>query len=119
MLTCVTPPAQAVGLVDVTVLNSEGFDTVTDGFLFGFVRSDVDADTEIDINDALFGLEYLFTFGPAPICPDAFDIQDDGDHDLQDSIHLLTFIFLQGPPPAPPYPAPGLDPTDDDPFGCI
>ena len=38
-LTCVTPSAAALGPVDVTVANEMGFDTLAEGFLYGFVRS--------------------------------------------------------------------------------
>jgi hypothetical protein len=36
---------------------------------------------------------------------------------VTDAVLILNFLFKQWAPPAPPYPAPGYDPTPDE-IGC-
>ncbi len=60
-----------------------------------FVRGDVDGDGGIGPADAISLLQYLFTGGKAPDCPDAADIDDDGVLSLQDAISVLR-VGLRG-----------------------
>ena len=57
-------------------------------------------------------LEYLFLGGAAD-CEDAADANDDGVVDVSDGIFILDFLFNGGRAPPPPYPSPGLDPSED------
>jgi hypothetical protein len=76
-----------------------------------FRRGDANADTELDLSDAVFTLSYLFVGGPAPGCLQSADADDTDEVDLTDAIYLLNFLFLAGPEPRAPFAACGLDPT--------
>jgi hypothetical protein len=82
-----------------------------------FIRGDVNMDTNVDIADVIYHLDYTFLGGPLPICMDAGDANDDGISDISDAIFLLYYFFLGGPGPWVPFPNPGIDWTDDT-LGC-
>lgn len=82
-----------------------------------FVRADVNSDSGVDVADAIFLLDYLFTQGTAPGCDDAADANDDGLIDIGDGIAILGYLFDNGAPPPAPFPNPGIDPTPDS-LGC-
>ena len=71
----------------------------------------------MDLSDAVFILSYLFAQGAEPACLDAADANDDGLVDLSDAVFILAYQFAGGPQPPPPFPQPGVDPTDDG-LGC-
>lgn len=78
-----------------------------------FTRAHANADSVLDISDAIFTLSYLYTGGPDPDCLDAADANDDGAVDTSDGIYTLRFLYSGGPPPPAPFPAAGQDPTAD------
>ncbi len=78
-----------------------------------FVRGDANGDSEVDISDPIWVLNYLFLGGNPPPCLTAADANDDGGVDLTDVISLITSLFLSGGPLPPPGPVPGFDPTVD------
>ncbi|MFN0060278.1 MAG: IPT/TIG domain-containing protein [Planctomycetota bacterium] len=117
-LTCETPPSTFIGSVDVLVSNDLGSDSVVNGFTYGFVRGDANDDCTVDLADAIYGLDYLFTQGPAPACEDALDANDDGDLRIADCIYIIAYLFDGGSPPPVPFNPAGLDPTGD-PLGCL
>ena len=43
-----------------------------------------------------------------------FDANDDGVLNLTDPVRLLRYRFVGGAPLPPPFPDPGIDPTEDD-----
>ena len=56
--------------------------------------------------------------GTGPVsCEDACDADDTGELTVADPIYMLEDLFQDGPDPSGPYPACGLDPTDDM-LGC-
>ena len=77
-----------------------------------FVRGDCNVDGVITVADPVYNLEYLFENGPSE-CLDAQDSNDDGTLDISDPIYNLGYQFNMGPPPPAPFPACGVDPTDD------
>ena len=79
-----------------------------------FLRGDVNNDGRISLSDSLMLRRYFFTGAREPTCLDAADVNDDGTMNLSDMVYLPNFAFLGGNPPAAPYPAVGVDPTDDD-----
>jgi len=83
-----------------------------------FVRGDGNGDGSLDLGDPVFLLNFLFASGPAPDCFDSVDIDDDGRLTIGDAVSLLNFLFAGGGAPRPPYPDPGIDPTEDD-LGCV
>ena len=70
-----------------------------------FRRGDCDQSGEVDFNDAIFHLKFLFlgeNEDEMARCPDACDSDDSGDDDFTDDINLLKFLFLgQGTIPTP------------------
>ncbi|MEM7165056.1 MAG: dockerin type I repeat-containing protein [Planctomycetota bacterium] len=82
-----------------------------------FRRGDCNADGGINLADAIFFLNTLFTT-PAPTasCSDACDCNDDGDLNLADAVRLLNGLFAAQPLPGP-YPECGSDATSDA-VGC-
>ena len=82
-----------------------------------FLRGDADSSGDIDINDGVSGLNYLFLGGPAPSCLDAFDTDDDGQLTVGDGIGVFNYLFLGGEAPEAPFPGCGADLTKD-PLTC-
>ncbi|MCZ6793142.1 MAG: hypothetical protein O7J95_05960, partial [Planctomycetota bacterium] len=83
-----------------------------------FSRGDANADTSIDISDAIFILAFLFLGGADPVCHESLDIDDGGEINITDAVNLLVGLFLGGTEPAPPFPECGLDPTPNDGQTC-
>ena len=86
---------------------------------FLFVRGDANYNQSVNIADAIFLLDYLFTSGEASVCPDAVDSNDDGQINIGDAIYLLNFLFSSGETIPYPYPGYGIDPTADDLGACL
>ena len=87
-----------------------------------FLRGDANADTNCDIADGIWVLNWLFINGQEPTCFDAADFDDNGLVTIGDAM-LMIFYYLhaEGMPSMPPannYPEAGLDPTDDT-LDCI
>jgi len=86
-----------------------------------FQRADCNADSLINIGDAIFGLGALFPPSGGspnvPQCDDACDANDDGLVNIGDMITILGSLFPPaGAPPTvipPPFGACGADPTAD------
>ena len=76
-------------------------------------RGDVDANSEVDITDALRILMVLFVGDELLSCEDAADWDDDGKFDISDVVRLLQFQFMGATPPAEPGTECGEDPTTD------
>ena len=79
-----------------------------------FRRGDTNADSRVDISDAVSLLNCLFLGGACPTCLDAADSNDSGKTDLSDAVYTLNRLFLGGQEiPLPGTDACGTDPTDD------
>jgi len=79
-----------------------------------FLRGDVSADGQLQLNDPIQLLTFLFAGGAAPVCPDAADLDDSGDFTIGDAVRALNYLFANGAPPADPGAlACGPDPTVD------
>ena len=101
------------GHSEFPLLTSSTVSIVEQGESGLFLRGDTDGNTTLDITDAVRILNYLFLGGSPPICEDASDVFDSGTVDISAAIALLNYLFLGGATPAVPFPAPGLDPSDD------
>jgi len=101
------------GLSEFPLLTSSTVSVVGQGESGVFLRGDTDGNTTLDITDAVRILNFLFLGGAPPTCEDASDVFDSGTVDISAAIALLNYLFLGGPTPAVPFPAPGLDPSDD------
>ena len=69
-----------------------------------FVRGDTNADSSVDITDAVFVLNFLFLGGDNPPCRDAANVDDSPAIDITDGIYVLNFLFLGGAAPPSPFP---------------
>lgn len=66
------------------------------------VRGDVSPDGEVNIQDLLFLVSFMFSQGPAPECETAADINGNGvGPDIEDLFYLVTYMFGEGPAPVP------------------
>ncbi|MBN1420686.1 MAG: hypothetical protein JXP34_18080 [Planctomycetes bacterium] len=82
-----------------------------------FVRGDTNADTSMDIGDAITTLDFLFLSKPIP-CVASANANGDESMDIGDAIYLLNYLFIDGPPPAEPFPECGPDPIPGSLFPC-
>jgi hypothetical protein len=85
-----------------------------------FLRGDANADSRVDIGDAISVLGYLFGAEQDPSkakvaqCLDAADANDDGRIDIVDAISILGYLFAQSGDLPEPFGECGSDPTTDD-----
>ncbi len=77
-----------------------------------FLRGEVNSDNRVNIADPVMITLYLFKGYPIK-CVKSADVNDDGEVRLDDVMYLLHYLFLSGRVIPPPFPTPGLDPTDD------
>jgi hypothetical protein len=78
-----------------------------------FTRGDTDRNGRVELSDVIRLFQSLFLGEPFVGCRDAYDMDDSGVLDLSDGISTLNFLFLGKTAPPMPFPAPGLDPTED------
>jgi hypothetical protein len=64
-----------------------------------FICGDADGSGEIDIDDGVFLIMYIFASGAAPDPMDSGDCDCTGACDIDDVTYLINYIFLQGPEP--------------------
>ena len=91
-----------------------------------FVRGDADSTGNINLNDGIVILNFLFLGFAPPQCMDAADADDSGGLLLNDSVLLFNWLFSGAAAPAAPTPSAGnyleadcgADPTDSDALGC-
>jgi aminopeptidase N len=65
----------------------------------GIDRGDVDDSGNIDVDDAVFLIQYIFAAGPAPDPLEKGDVDCSGGVDIDDVVYLVTYIFGSGPEP--------------------
>ena len=82
-------------MFDVSVTNSRGGDSWEDFFLYGWLRGDVDVNGEINLQDAMDILNYMFVYEESRpiICWDAADVTDDAKINIADPIFLLYLLY--------------------------
>ncbi len=108
------PPVENV----VVVAGAGSFAALDHGSVtFGpgsFQRGDLNADTVVDISDAVAALSVLFIpETDPPICMKSADVNDDSNFDVSDAVFLLSSLFVFGAPDIPEPTICGVDPTDD------
>jgi hypothetical protein len=60
---------------------------------------DVNGDKQIDIEDVVYLINYLFVHGPAPNPIEHADVDRDGKVNIADVVYLINYLFIDGPPP--------------------
>jgi hypothetical protein len=56
------------------------------------VLGDVNADGIVDVSDPIAFENYLFQFGPDPVCREAADVNDDGLIELDDATVIVSYL---------------------------
>jgi hypothetical protein len=64
-----------------------------------FMCGDADQSGEVDIDDAVHLITYIFSGGPEPVPPEAGDVDCVGGIDIDDAVYLIAYIFSGGPEP--------------------
>jgi hypothetical protein len=68
-----------------------------------YIDGDANADTQVNIADAVYVLNYVFKRGQPPQPTDAAgDANCDGDANVGDVVFVITYVFNGGPGPACP-----------------
>ena len=65
----------------------------------GVVCGDVNTDGVVNISDAVFLINYLFSYGIPPYSQDIADVNCDNKINLVDIIYLVNYVFRGGQPP--------------------
>ena len=65
----------------------------------GFVCGDANGDSETNVADAVYMINFIFKGGPepGPIC--AADANGDGNSNVGDIVYTISYVFKGGPPP--------------------
>lgn len=79
-----------------------------------FKRGDTNADSQLNITDAVSILQFLFGGEGNPPCVDVTEVNDDGTANIADAVSLLGYLFGGDGAPAVPFEECGPDPTEDD-----
>ncbi len=87
-----------------TVYNPDQLDNDLDGIgnaCCCVLRGDYNSDGSVDITDLTDQVDYLFSFAPAPPCPQHGDVNGDGNYDITDLTFFVDYLFGGGPAPVP------------------
>jgi hypothetical protein len=98
------PVYEQIGEHDVLFIASDGVlqdsewvtFTVTE---FSYVCGDADGSQDVDIDDAVYLITYIFSGGPAPDPYESGDADCSGEVDIDDVVFVITYIFGGGPAP--------------------
>jgi DNA-binding beta-propeller fold protein YncE len=67
-----------------------------------YPRGDANASGDVDIDDVVFLIAYIFSSGSEPACDGiSGDVDCSNDVDIDDVVYLIEYIFAQGPEPCP------------------
>ncbi len=64
-----------------------------------FVCGDANGDSEVNVADAVFIINYVFKDGPAPDPEIAGDANGDDEVNIADGVYLINYVFKGGPSP--------------------
>jgi hypothetical protein len=69
---------------------------------YDYVCGDASGDGQVDVGDAVWLINHIFKYGPAPEPADAGDANADGEVNIGDAVYMIVYIFRDGPPPQCP-----------------
>ncbi len=75
---------------------------VTDPIIPPYICGDADGSQEVDIDDVVYLIQYIFAGGTAPDPLESADADCSTEIDIDDVVYLITYIFSQGPAPCDP-----------------
>ena len=92
------------GLIDEVKIYRRAFTSneINEEFQSGFVCGDADVSGEVDIDDVVYLIAYIFSGGPEPAPYESGDVDCSGGVDIDDVVYLIAYIFSGGPPPCEP-----------------
>ncbi|MCK4655718.1 MAG: hypothetical protein KAT85_01765, partial [candidate division Zixibacteria bacterium] len=64
-----------------------------------YICGDADASREVDVDDAVYLIAYIFSGGPEPVPYESGDADCSGDVDIDDVVWLISYIFSGGNEP--------------------
>jgi len=64
-----------------------------------WICGDADGSGDVDIDDVVYLVAYIFSGGPAPVPLESGDANCSGGVDIDDVVYLVAYIFSGGPPP--------------------
>lgn len=85
-------------------LNQNQVPDVCEGTTTRFLRGDCNADTNVNLTDAVCMLNSLFEGAPALDCAAALNTNGDESVDIADPVSLLNYLFGGGDAPVAPFP---------------
>ncbi len=93
----------------VEAFNQDGFGSGYQAQPFFFIldsqspsiRGDCNGDGEINVSDAVWIINYVFTGGPPPNPLYMGDVNCDDAVNISDAVWIINYIFSGGPPPCP------------------
>lgn len=78
--------------------NGDGIGDACDSYMCG----DANGDTNINVGDAVYVVNYVFKNGPEPYPVESGDANDDGNVNVGDAVYLVNHVFSGGPEPCAP-----------------
>jgi hypothetical protein len=70
--------------------------------LFAYLAGDASGDMVVDVDDAVFLINYLYKAGNAPSPLMAGDANGDGEVETSDVVYLINYLYKEGPDPRYP-----------------
>jgi hypothetical protein len=64
-----------------------------------YICGDANGSNDVDIDDAVFLVNYIFSGGLPPVVYDTGDVDCSGNIDIDDVVYIIKYIFSGGPPP--------------------
>ncbi len=65
----------------------------------GYICGDANSDDEVNVSDAVYIINYVFTGGQAPEPLESGDSNCDGDVNVSDAVYIINFVFTGGNDP--------------------
>jgi hypothetical protein len=67
-----------------------------------YITGDADGSGQVDIDDVVYLIAYIFSSGPEPVPYESGDADCSGGVDIDDVVYVIAYIFSSGPPPGDP-----------------
>jgi len=91
-----------ISYITISSTHAAGFDDLTFSLESSWLCGDADASGEVDIDDVVYLIAYIFAGGPAPAPIESGDTDCSGGVDIDDVVYLISYIFGGGNSPCDP-----------------
>lgn len=68
-------------------------------YILGYKCGDSNADTKVNVSDAVYIINYVFVGGPAPDPMNSAEVNCDGSVNVSDAVYIINFVFIGGHKP--------------------